>query len=154
MTNLDQITVTSHVSRDFLQNAAYFNTMPKLVWEYVANSLDAAKDDEPIVVIVEITSNYVTVSDNGVGMSRDELNNFFRMHGENVQRKRGKKVRGRFGTGKSAAFGLANSLRIDTTKDGLRNVVELSRKDIEQAEDGKSFPVRNVIVNKITGSED
>jgi hypothetical protein len=154
MTNIDQISVTSHVSRDFLQNAAYFNTMPKLVWEYVANSLDAAKDDEPIVVIVEITSNYVTISDNGLGMSRDELNNFFRMHGENIRRKRGKKVRGRFGTGKSAAFGLANTLRIDTTKGGLRNVVELTRKDIEHAVDGKSFPVRDILVNEVADSED
>ena len=40
------IEVTSHVARDFLQNAAYFNTMSKVVWEYVANSLDAVKDDE------------------------------------------------------------------------------------------------------------
>ncbi|HAW09096.1 MAG TPA: hypothetical protein DCW42_08045, partial [Bacteroidetes bacterium] len=68
MKNMDPITVTTHVSRDLLQNAAYFNTMPKLVWEYVANSLDAAKDNDPVVVIVDITSNYVTVSDNGVGM--------------------------------------------------------------------------------------
>jgi len=106
------------------------------------------------VVIVDITSNYVTVSDNGVGMSREELNNFFRMHGENIRRKKGKKVRGRFGTGKSAAFGLANKLRIDTTKDGLRNVVELTRQDIEQAEDGKSFPVQDLVVNQKTDSED
>jgi len=133
MTNNNQIEVSTHVSRDFLQNAAYFNTMPKLVWEYVANSLDAAKEGEPVVVVVDVTSNYVTISDNGLGMSRDELNNFFLMHGENIYRKKGKRVRGRFGTGKSAAFGLADILRIDASKDGLRNVVELSRDDIEKA---------------------
>jgi DNA-binding protein H-NS len=154
MSNSNSIEVTSHISRDFLQNAAYFNSMPKLVWEYVANSLDAAKENELIVVMVEITSNYVTITDNGIGMSRDDLNNFFRMHGENIQRKKGKRVRGRFGTGKSAAFGLANILKIDTSKDGVRNVVELSRHDIEQAEEGKPFPVKNIVINQKTDCDD
>ena len=124
MSKQQSIEVTSHVARDFLQNAAYFNTMPKLVWEYVANSLDAAQDGVPAVVAVEITSHGIRVSDNGGGMSRKELSNFFQMHGENIQRKRGKRVRGRFGTGKCAAFGLANCLRINTTQSGRRNVVE------------------------------
>jgi hypothetical protein len=153
-TDHQPITVTSHVSRDFLQNAAYFNTMPKLIWEYVANSLDAAKEDMPVIVAVDITSNYVTISDNSRGMSRNELRTFFQMHGENIQKKRGKRVRGRFGTGKSAAFGLANYLRIDTTQNGLRNAVELHRKDIEQAENGKPFPVKELIVNESSNEED
>ena len=154
MNEKTSISVTSHVSRDFLQNAAYFNTMPKLVWEYVANSLDASKQNELIVVFVEITSNFLTVSDNGAGMSRDELTNFFTMHGENIRRKKGRRVRGRFGTGKSAAFGLANTLQIDTTQNGSRNVVELRREDIENAKDGKPFPVRSLVINEKTNEED
>ena len=154
MSDQQAIEVTSHVSRDFLQNAAYFNTMSKLVWEYVANSLDARKDNTPIYVNVDITSHEVTVSDNGRGMSREELNNFFQMHGENIQRKRGKRVRGRFGTGKCAAFGLADHLRIDTTQSGLQNVVELRREDIEGAESGDPFPVRDVRVDSPTSEDD
>jgi hypothetical protein len=148
------IEVTSHVARDFLQNSAYFNTMPKIIWEYVSNSLDNARDSIPAVVAVEITSNYARIYDNGLGMSRDELGNFFRMHGENLQRKRGQKSRGRFGTGKSAAFGLANLLRIDTTKSGLRNVVELHRHDIALAQNGQPFPVRDICVDEATDQED
>jgi hypothetical protein len=128
--------------------------MPKLVWEYVANSLDAAKENSPVYIGVDITSNEVIVSDNGCGMSRSELNNFFQMHGENVMRKRGKRVRGRFGTGKCAAFGLADYLRIDTTQNGLRNVVELHRQDIEDAQSGEPFPVRDVVVDEKTDEED
>lgn len=154
MSKQQAIEVTSHVSRDFLQNAAYFSTMPKLVWEYVANSLDAAKENSPVYVSVEITSHEVTVSDNGRGMSREELNNFFQMHGENVWRKRGKRVRGRFGTGKCAAFGLADYLRIDTVQNGLKNVVELCRQDIESAQSGEPFPVRDVVVNDPTDEDD
>ena len=148
------IEVTSHVARDFLQNAAYFNTMSKVVWEYVANSLDAVKDDSLTIVAVEITSHEVSISDNSRGMSRKELSSFFQMHGENILRKQGKRVRGRFGTGKSAAFGLANSLRIDTTQAGLRNVVELHRKDIEKARSGKPFSVRGIEENQPTDGDD
>lgn len=154
MPGQEPIQVTSHVSRDFLQNAAIFNTMPKLVWEYVSNSLDASKEGIPAVVSVDITSNYVKISDNGRGMSRNELKNFFQMHGENIQRKKGKRTRGRFGTGKSAAFGLANSLKIDTTQDGIRNVVELKREKIVKAEDGKPFPVKNIVVDEKTSDDD
>ena len=154
MSKHPSIEVTSHVARDFLQNAAYFNTIPRLVWEYVANSLDAAQDGVPAVVAVEITSHEVRVSDNGCGMSRKELSNFFQMHGENIQRKRGKSVRGRFGTGKCAAFGLANCLRINTTQSGRRNVVELHRQDIEQAHSGEPFPVRDIVVNEPSDEED
>lgn len=154
MSKQQPIEVTSHVSRDFLQNAAYFNTMSKLVWEYVANSLDASKEDAPVYVNVHIDSHEVTVADNGCGMTREGLNSFFQMHGENVLRKRGKRVRGRFGTGKCAAFGLADYLRIDTVQDGLRNVVELRRRDIEAAQSGEPFPVRDVVVNERTDAED
>lgn len=150
----EPIRVTSHVARDFLQNATYFNTLPKIVWEYVANSLDAAKEGSVVAVVVEITSEYVKISDDGQGMSRKELRNFFRMHGENIRRKQGKRVRGRFGTGKAAAFGLASRLRIDTVQNGLRNVVELHRRDIEQAKGGESFPVRDIYIDEPTDEGD
>ena len=154
MSTQQSIEVTSHVARDFLQNAAYFNTMPKVVWEYVANSLDAAKEGIIVVIAIEITSHEVRISDNSCGMSRKELGKFFQMHGENILRKQGKKVRGRFGTGKCAAFGLANSLRIDTIQAGSRNIVELHRKDIERAQNGEPFSVQDIEVNQSTHEDD
>ena len=87
-------------------------------------------------------------------MSRDDLRNFFQMHGENRQRKRGKTVRGRFGTGKCAAFGIANCLRIDTTQNGKRNIVELHRHDIASAKSGAPFPVKDVLLNEPTDQSD
>ncbi len=151
-----KISVTSHVSRDFLQNSVYFNTLPKVIWEYVSNSLDNGKDGVPITVAVEILreENVLTIADNGSGMSRIDLEHFFTMHGENTQRKRGKRVRGRFGTGKSAAFGIAKKLTIDTSKDGKRNVVSLHVDDIKKATSGKSFDVNEVVVEENTDQED
>lgn len=115
------IVVQSHVARDFLQNAAYFSSVPKVVWEYVSNSLDNAEEGRAIEVVVELSEQGLRIADNGSGMSRVELQNFFMMHGQNLQRARGKRVRGQFGTGKSAAFGIANSLQLDTVQNGKRD---------------------------------
>jgi len=149
----EPIVVSSHVARDFLQNAAYFNSAAKVVWEYVSNSLDAARDDIPPQVHVEVTNQEIRVADNGRGMSRYELGAFFRMHGENEARKRGRRVRGMFGTGKCAAFGIAKCLRITTVQSGLENVVELRRSDIDAARDGDSFPVRQLESDRPTKQE-
>jgi hypothetical protein len=83
-------------------------------------------------------------------MSRTDLVRFFTMHAENDQRAAGKVVRGRFGTGKSAAFGIGESLQVATVKDGLRNVVELNRADIAAARDGKAFEVRHLVIDEAT----
>lgn len=151
-----KLSVTSHVSRDFLQNAVYFNTLPKVIWEYVSNSLDNGKDDVPTTVAVEIHKerDLLTIADNGMGMSREDMEHFFTMHGENMQRKKGKRVRGRFGTGKSAAFGIAKSLTIDTRKNGKRNVVSLHIDDIKKASSGNPFYVNELVVEESANQED
>src|SRR5262249_13401461 len=69
--------------------------------------------------------------DNGRGMNSDGLRQYFTMHGENIDRLRGRAGRGKFGTGKSAGFGIGKLLRIDTRQNGLRNVIELHRDTIE-----------------------
>jgi hypothetical protein len=52
----------------------------------------------------------IRIADNGCGMSVPVLNHFFQMHGENLERRAGRLGRGKFGTGKSAALGIANTL--------------------------------------------
>ncbi len=113
------ITVKSHVGRDVLQNADYFNSIGKVVIEYVTNSLDAGiLLGQPVSCEVTVKRNLIVVKDDACGMSYDELNNnFFTMHGENVYRNRsGVKPRGRFGTGKIASFGIANCLRVKPSR--------------------------------------
>ena len=71
-------------------------------------------------------------------MSASDLRGFFTMHGENVDRKKGRPGRGKFGTGKSAAFGIANALRVETIRDKTRNVVVLDRELVGKS-DGSSI---------------
>src|SRR5689334_359476 len=90
------------------------------IWEYVANGLQYVDPGTTPVVQVKLDSKRkrITISDNGRGMDWEGLSNFFVMHGENVDRRQGKGGRGRFGTGKSAAFGIADTLRISTVQKG------------------------------------
>lgn len=145
-----RLRVTTHVARDLLQNAAYFNSVPKAVAEYVTNAIDNAAPGRPVRCEVTLSREEVRIADDASGMTRAELFNFFQMHGENVQRRRGRSVRGKFGTGKSAAFGIASTLLIETAKGGQSNVVELRRADVEAAKDGQPIPVREVVVNRLT----
>src|SRR5262249_40828203 len=110
-------------------------TDKQVVWEYVSNGLQYIDPGVTPVVRVTLDSKgrRITVEDNGRGMNRAGLQNFFLMHGENQDRKAGRKGRGLFGTGKCAAFGIGDRLRVSSVNNGKRNTVELSRADIDRA---------------------
>lgn len=134
------MTVTSHVGRDVLAQAAQFKTEAPVVWEYVVNSLQYVDPGVQPKVEVTVRRDSITISDNGAGMDAASLRHFFTMHGENLERRAGRIGRGKWGTGKSAAFGIARSLHVDTTRNGLRNAIELQRSVVE-ASTGGSIPL-------------
>src|SRR2546428_1048132 len=103
-----ELYVKSHVSRDLLQSAALFKNEHLAVWEYVSNGLQYVDPGISPIVRVKLDNQRkrITIEDNGRGMTFADLQNFFVMHGENVDRKAGRAGRGIFGTGKSAAFGI------------------------------------------------
>lgn len=149
MNKHNTISVTSHVGRDLLSSAASFRNDAATIWEYVVNSLQYV--DHHINPIIQVTiknkAKIIEISDNGQGMDVNDLNNFFTMHGENFERLSGRPGRGKFGTGKSAAFGIGKLLRVDSIKNGVRNVIELHRDDIETSK-GDDIPVNWVIKNE------
>ncbi|MCG8607364.1 ATP-binding protein [bacterium] len=141
---MSQLYVKTHVARDLLQNAALFKTDKLAVWEYVSNSLQYVDPGmNPVVkVTLDNRRKRIIISDNGRGMDWDGLQNFFVMHGENLDRKKGKAGRGRFGTGKSAAFGIADVLRITTVRNRKRSRVELWRRDVDKMASEDPIPVK------------
>jgi hypothetical protein len=147
----EAVKVTSHVGRDLLNAAQLFRNEAAAVYEYVVNSLQyvASGVSPRVYVVVKPKAGVIKISDNGLGMDAVGLNHYFQMHGENLDRKRGRTGRGKFGTGKSAAFGIANRLRIDTRKDGVRNVVELTRKMIDDS-NGSEIPLSWLVRNEST----
>jgi len=142
----NELKVTSHVGRDLLHAAAAFKTEAAVVWEYVVNGIQYVdRGTTPVVdVLVRKKGRKIVISDNGRGMDADGLQLFFTMHGENLERKAGRPGRGKFGTGKSAAFGIANSLEIDTVSNGTRNAVRLQRGAID-ASGGEQIPLEWVV---------
>ena len=134
--------VTSHVGRDLLHAAAAFKTEAAVIWEYVVNALQYVDRGTTPIVNVRINQKgkVITISDNGRGMDATALEHYFTMHGENLERRAGTPGRGKFGTGKSAAFGIAKVLEIATVRNGLRNVVRLTRAAID-ASGGDDIPL-------------
>jgi hypothetical protein len=135
--------VRSHVSRDLLQSAEMFGNERTVVWEYVSNSLQYVDVGVAPSVQVEIVprQRVISICDNGRGMLMNDLQAFFTMHGENQDRKGGRPGRGRFGTGKSAAFGIADELVVNSVRNGRRSIVRLTRVDLEAAVQGSPVPV-------------
>jgi Histidine kinase-, DNA gyrase B-, and HSP90-like ATPase len=135
-----QLKVTSHVGRDVLASAASFKNEAVVVWEYVVNSLQYV--DPGVSPRIQVTvlpgGRGIRIADNGSGMSVADLVHFFQMHGENLERRAGRPGRGKFGTGKSAAFGIANTLQVDTVRNRKRNVVLLTR-DMISASHGEAI---------------
>src|SRR5678816_1097710 len=115
---MNDLFVKSHVARDLLQSAGLFRTEKLVVWEYVSNGLQyVSAGTNPVVkVTLDSKRKRITVQDNGRGMDWQGLKNFFVMHGENIDRQQGRPGRGFFGTGKSAAFGIADTLCITTVR--------------------------------------
>lgn len=148
MTSDSELHVTSHVGRDLLQSAGLFRTDRAVVWEYVSNGLQYVDPGASPLVGVELSQSdrRITIRDNGRGMDWRGLQSFFVMHGENEDRRSGRPGRGMFGTGKSAAFGIADTLRITTVRHGRRSAIELTRAQIEAAIDGR--PIAPTVVER------
>jgi hypothetical protein len=136
--------VTSHIGRDLLQSAALFKYEWQVAWEYVSNGLQYVDSGVSPVVTVNIDQGQkrMVFKDNGRGMNLADLKNYFTMHGENIDTKAGRPGRGMFGTGKSAAFGIANKLRLTTVKNGKRSQVELDRSEIMKPQSSHIVPIK------------
>jgi hypothetical protein len=141
----DRLFVKTHVARDLLQTAGLFADVPRATWEYVVNGLeyvDAGTQPRVEVTARAAPRRFISITDYGRGMDWEGLENYFVMHAENRDRARGIPGRGRFGTGKSAAFGIARSLTVTTRRHRRRSKVRLTRDDIEKMSSGDIIPVR------------
>ena len=139
-----ELKVKSHVGRDLLQSAQLFRHEHQVIWEYVSNGLQYIDQGVRPVVNVKIDAKgrKIQISDNGRGMLVKDLEHYFQMHGENLERKQGRPGRGMFGTGKSAAFGIGRTLTVTTVKSGKRSKVRLTKADIEARAEGDEIPVQ------------
>ena len=151
MAPLDGFEMESNVARDVLGTAGSFGSLPKVVAEYATNSIDARVNGTPVAVTIT-KSRYggktrITISDDASGMNDEDLRRFFFMHAENEARRGGRKVRGRFGTGKAAAFGVGTSLQIETRQNGRQWRVRLDKDELGAAVQENRKPRPEVLID-------
>jgi len=137
-----------NINRAILEAAAPFNNLGKVAEEYLTNSLDAfetvihdnpseniERQDCKIEMIIHFPTLQIIFKDEHLlmGMSSDiVVSNFFKLHNTNMARERYINVRGKYGTGKSAAFGIqAEKLIVDTVFESKRTTVESTYKSLE-----------------------
>ena len=102
-----------------------YSVLPNAIAELIANAYDAEASKVHINLIEDGKHKSISVSDNGIGMSFDEINQFFlRIGRKRREEDRGlsqngrRKVTGRKGLGKLAFFGIGDTINIETKKNG------------------------------------
>jgi len=111
-----------------LGEGLYKNTYGVLI-EYITNSYDA--DATEVIIDIKRDVGEIIISDNGIGMSYDELKNVYMNVGLNRRKSkkdktaRGRLVTGRKGFGKLACFGLFKKFRIETIQGGLKSMLKI-----------------------------
>ena len=130
---------------DHLGITAY-NSVRKCLAELVANSYDADASNVSISLPDVIDENSViTISDNGVGMSTEDLQKKFlyigrdrRLDGDRTLGNR--LVIGSKGIGKLAGFGIAERIHVSTRHDGVLSTISIDREALEAVDELTKHP--------------
>ena len=121
-----------------------YSNIPAVLSEVVANSWDADATN----VDIEIGSEKITITDNGHGMSFNDINSKYLEVGFERREKQGAKseifgrdVMGRKGIGKLSLFSIAKVVSVESFKDGSGNGFVMSTDEIaEHIKEEKSGP--------------
>lgn len=111
----------------------YSHTVPAIA-ELIANAYDACATTVQ-VNLFDHPEHKIVIKDNGVGMSFDEINNFYLRIGRNRRKENqvspcGRVPTGKKGLGKLALFGLGNKINISTVKEGKQITFTLDYAEI------------------------
>jgi Histidine kinase-, DNA gyrase B-, and HSP90-like ATPase len=121
---------------DHLGISAY-NSVKKCLAELVANAYDADATAIHITLPDVIDENAtITVTDDGAGMSADDVTSKFLYIGRDRRKEGDRTVEGRLvigskGIGKLAGFGIASRIRLTTRRAGTQSVITIDRKDLD-----------------------
>lgn len=139
-----------------------YSVLPNAMAELIANAYDAEADNVYIKLYDNDSGKKIVVSDDGVGMDFDEINdNFLRIgkkrrevdDGYSINHKR--KVSGRKGLGKLAFFGIGDTIEIKTRKNGKEVSFIMRWNDILNCLDAEYKPKFQIndCDDKRTGTE-
>lgn len=137
-----EIKISLHVLEHLGMNL--YSTIPAVLSEIVANAWDA--DSASVTISLDKQSDTITIQDDGLGMTRDEVVDRFLEVGFRRRNAIGPKTptknrdpMGRKGIGKLSSFSIAEVVTVYTICDGERTAFEMDVKKIKeriQADDG------------------
>lgn len=119
---------------------AMYSSVPKAISELVANCYDADAT-EVFINIHQDDNGYIsmiTIKDNGMGMSLNDIKNFYLSLGFNKRNfinrtpKFQRKPIGNKGIGKLAGLGVAKNMKIISNKDGEQSILQINRDYFEK----------------------
>ena len=124
-----------------------YSNIPAVISEVVANSWDA--DATSVSIDIDSTAGTIIVADDGIGMTTSDLNDRFlyvgyrRRDAGPAMTARGRHVMGRKGIGKLSLFAIANTIEVQTAKDGVSSGLILRADVIREqmtSEEGEYHP--------------
>lgn len=116
-----------------------YSKLPSVLSELVSNSWDADADNVEVSFFDNIEDKKIIYSDDGHGMSFEEINEKYLLIGRNRRKStndetpKGRKVIGKKGLGKLSVFGICNEILLRTVKDGKLNEFLMNIDDIKKS---------------------
>ena len=124
-----------------------YSKLPSVLSELVSNSWDADADKVTIEFIDDGKKKEIVYSDDGIGMSFDELNEKYLVIGRNRRKdpkepksKKGRKIIGKKGLGKLSVFGVCDVIEVVSVKNKLKNHFLMDLIEIKNSKDSSYFP--------------
>ena len=111
-----------------------YGNVPAVLSEVVANAWDA--DANVVNIDYDRETQKITITDDGIGMTRGELQKFYLTVGYKRRREgrtstpSGRSPMGRKGIGKLSLFSIANKVTVETIKDGEKTAILLDVNEI------------------------
>lgn len=135
-----------------------YSSFPPVIAELISNAYDA--DSENVEIRIDYNKKIVTIKDDGIGMTHDELNQNFLVIGRNRRKAEGtglspnkkRKVTGKKGLGKLAIFGIAKTIEIYSIKNGIKNAFSINYDDLK-AEVDTEYKPKIICENQPTDEE-
>ena len=125
-----------------------YSKLPSVLSELISNSWDGDADMAIIDFIDKDEIKEIHYSDDGVGMSFQELQEKYLVIGRNrrkltsnVETDKGRKVIGKKGLGKLAVFGICNIIEVISIKNGLKNHFIMNLSEIRESKDKEYSPI-------------
>lgn len=135
-----------------------YKQLPQAVTELITNSWDA--DASKVIIDINYQERTISISDNGNGMTLDELNVDFlrvarnrRISDRSGLSPKGRKVTGKKGLGKLALFGIANRIQVYSTKNNLKNGFEMNFNVIQNTSDDQKYHPKSLLINQSTNEQ-